>query len=649
MTLQEIQKKIDTANNAYYTLGQEVMADELYDSLKEQLKKLNPDDPRLKSVGASVRNSILEKTKHTIPMGSLNKCLNEQEWNKWLDLNLLRSTTFTASYKMDGSSVSLEYREGKLVCAITRGDGLEGEDITANALKFNNLPPTVILPNGEMFNGFVRGEIILTLSDWKEIDPESNARNLATGISRRKSGEQAEFLKFYAFRVYNSDGELMGDLEEDLFELMEKMGFDVSPNVTGKPDVIWKWFESIYKKRSELNYLIDGIVVSINDIDKQLEMGESGGCPKGAMAIKFVAEGAITKVNNVIWGVGHSGVVSPVAEVEPVKVGGVTISNVTLCNTEYIETLGVCVNDDVNLIRAGDVIPRVMSVANEAKNRIPIVPPTKCPCCNSKLERKENINGEESTAIYCVNKECPAIVNGKIDKYLSSLNILGIGTEVIEALVNAKLVNDAADLYVLNEKAEQVADLKLSGKTRFGEKRTEKLLEEIEQKRELSVADFLGSLGIQGLGKRRVVICQENTKGQLDKLVNWTDGSIVVLAKEAGIPNIAYNINKDIQLLRPLIDKFIKNGLVVKETSTIKKEIPKGATVICITGKLSREKKFFYDLIEKKGYIGTDDFSKSVTHLVAADPSSGSGKLKKAAKNGIPILSEDDLMKMLQN
>ena len=215
MNITELQTLIDKADHAYYTDGNCIMEDARYDVLKLRLAKWNPSDPRLISVGSSVRSSILQKKSHTIPMGSQEKALNKGEFDAWLKSNQLEDTYLHASHKMDGGSFSLEYKGGRLVAAISRGDGMEGEDITANALKFKNVPPVALGNDSKPFTGFVRGEVVLTMDDWLEVDPQqtSNPRNLAVGIARRKDGSQSEYLKFYGFRIFDEDGEVCICLE----------------------------------------------------------------------------------------------------------------------------------------------------------------------------------------------------------------------------------------------------------------------------------------------------------------------------------------------------------------------------------------------------------------------------------------------------
>lgn len=654
--LTQIQTLIDRANDAYYTDGSAIMEDARYDKLKIELKSLNPNDPLLTSVGAKIsdRDGILQKKSHTITMGSQNKAMNETEFRAWFNNNILKSglnsnVILHASYKMDGGSSSLEYKNGKLVTALTRGDGLVGLDITANVVKFNNVPLKCNAPNGNPFTGFVRGEVMLSTSDWKKVDPDclSNPRNLGTGIMGRKDGTQSEFLNFYAFRVFDSDGDVYGDTEIELSQCLVKMGFEVAPYVKGNIDEVWNWYLKIQKERSSLPYWIDGIVIKVNDLEKQLSLGESSGCPKAQIAIKFEAEGGKTILRNVTIQVGSTGAIVPVANFDSVKIGGTNITNATLCNWDNIKTLGLAIGDEMFIVKAGDIIPRVMEVTKQGSNRITIPKPVCCPTCNGKVGHKNNISGEFSTTIYCMNPNCPSVVSGKIDKYLSSLDILGIGETVIQSLIKDIGIKTAADLYILHSKRNDIADVILSGKVRMGEKRADKIIEEIEKKRELTLSDFLGSLGIFGLGKRRVALIQESLVGEMDTLNDWFSNKLIDNAQKAGVPNIARRIHSEILEQKILILKFIENGVVITKPKP-KQAIRNGAFVICITGALEMPKKHYQDLIEKSEHIYTDTFNKDVTYLVAADINSGSAKLKKATKQGTKVINESELIALLK-
>lgn len=630
------------------------MEDTKYDKLKNELKQINPSDVRLFTVGSTIKDNILRKVKHSIPMGSLSKSTNEQEWGDWLRNSITKAGVdsdelFHASYKMDGGSFSLTYKEGRLIEAISRGDGIIGEDVTSNAFNFKGVP-SVVSYNGKLFSGFVRGEVVLTNEDWETVDPtkDSNPRNLAVGIARRKDGSQSEFLTFYAFRMFNSDGDVLGNTQDNMFKLLSKAGFKTVESKIGNSAEIWNWYLEIGKIRSTINYWIDGITVFLNNLELQNSLGESSNCPKGAVAIKFEAEGAESVLRGVTLQVGHTGAIVPVANFDPVRIGGTTVTNATLCNWDNIETLGVAIGDKISVIKAGDIIPRIMEVTEKGKNRQTISVPKRCPVCNSdEIGYRTNISGEASAVIYCMNSEkCPAQITGKIDKYLSSLDIQGVGTTLIESLVNDLGVEDPSDLYILSNKRNQMADLILSGKVRLGEKRADKFLAEIEKRRTITLSEFLGSLGVFGLGKRRVALIQEALVGKMDTLEDWFSNTLINNAAEAGVKNMAQGVHDELVNQKDYIMKFIKNGLVISQPQP-KQQLKAGSFIICITGALSQPKAIFQKMIEAAGHGYADSFSKSVTHLVAADPNSGSAKLEKAKKNGTKVISEAELVKLV--
>ncbi len=651
--LLEIQNLIDKSDENYYTKGTSLLEDSKYDKLKDELKQLNPNDPRLVRIGSTIKDSILQKKPHSVPMGSLTKASNRQEYDDWIKNNLIKagisnSEKLHASLKFDGGSFSLEYKDGRLIEAISRGDGEIGEDITANAINFKGVPNFVKI-GGNLFSGYVRGEVVLLLNDWLKVDPnqESNPRNMAVGISRRKNGEESEHLTFYAFRAFSKDGNPIGEDEEDMCYLLNNAKFFISDYILGDFDEVYDWFLKISKQRKDLPFWIDGVVLKLNNIKKQISLGESSNRPKAQVALKFSSEGGIAIIEDVIHQIGSSGCICPVAQFSDVRIGGSTINNASLYNYDYVEEIGLCIGDEVEIQKMGDIIPRVVEVLEKGVNRKKIEIPTNCPVCESKLSRKENITGSESSALFCINKTCPAIVKGKIDKYLSSLDVLGIGENLIESLVNDLKIKDAADLYLLNDRFDDLSDLKLSGKTRLGEKRAQKFLNALDLKKNLTLSDFLGSLGIFGLGKRRVILIQQALKGKMDYLENWLDDTLVKNSQYSTVPNTAERINKEIIENKEYINKFIKNGVKIMKNESKEVNSNVNALKICITGELSRGRKEYQQMIESKGHIFCSSVTKDLNYLVAADPYSGSSKLVKAEKNGTKIIGEEDLLELV--
>lgn len=646
--MSELRRLIDEADDAYYTHGSANIEDTLYDSWKDELVRLDPSDHRLKRVGARIQGTLLQKREHTIPMGSLSKATNLGEFQKWVKGIGATGKRLHASYKMDGGSFSFEFRNGRLVAAISRGDGLIGEDITANALKFRGLP--VQCRNGDTpFTGFMRGEVILTTEEWSEqVDPDalSNPRNCCVGIARRKNGHQSELLQIFAFRVFDSEGHPLRTTETEQTQLMREMGFICAPTFTGTQEEVWQWYQKTQAERATLPYWIDGIVVKLDSIAEQLALGETDQRPKGQVALKFEAEGALSCIRGVTISVGHTGAIVPTAYFDPVQIGGTTVTNATLCNWDNIRQLNVGIGDQVRVIKAGDIIPRILEVVAKAKDSGSIPEPKCCPSCAGEVKRRSNVSGDESTVLYCLNADCPAKLAGKINRFLSSLDILGIGENLIQTLIKDLGVKDAADLYTLRARRDQLASLKLNGAVRLGEKRADKFLAEVEKRRRLTLSQFLGSLGIFGLGKRRVALIQRAVPGEFDTLADWLSDKLIRLAEPAGLPNTGRRLQEDLLALKPLIEKLLDAGVEIigADTSAPAKA---GAFRFCITGSLSQPKSHFEKLIRAKGHDYTDTFGKEVTHLVAADPDSGSSKLQKARKMNIPVISEPELLALL--
>ncbi len=641
--IEEIESLLTAADLAYFNTGEAIMEDAQYDALRAELRKLAPNNKALKRIGAAA--GMLEKRTHTIPMGSLDKAMNKEEWLDWVGkMAKAGHTRFTASLKMDGGSVSLEYKAGRLVQAVTRGDGFVGEDITANALRFKNLPKEVKL-GGKPFTGFVRAEIMLLNDDWLAADPDqlSNPRNLGNGISRRKDGEESELLTVYAFRAHFADGKEIGATEWSMLASLQAMGFTTVTCATGGSEGIWEYYEKMAVKRSGLSYWIDGIVVKVDDIAAQKELGESGQCPRGQIAIKFPAVGVETELLDVELTVGHTGAVIPVGKLKPCQIGGVTVSSVLLCNWTIIDVLGVAVGDTVLVTRQGDVIPKVQKVVYKGANRKLIARPTKCPVCSGPVGHKTNTGGDESAALFCLNDDCSAKVIGKIERYIKSLNILGIGDEVLVALVEQLNLETAADLYLLKNHVDEMAEIVLGGGGRLGESRAAKIVAEIEKVRELTLPEFLGSIGIEGLGKRRVALIQAAVPGQMDTLADWLTGKLESLAEQAGVPNTGARMSRDLIAATPFICSFeihLKAAIPSKPVSA-------NCKTFCMTGALSRPRDEYVKMIEAAGHVFKDSVSKGLDYLVIADPESTSSKAVKARKLGTKCIGEEELIRLL--
>ena len=660
MKLDFLRSQILKAKHAYYYTGEPIISDAEYDALEDQLRKIAPDDPVLALVGSPVpADTILTKARHSIPMGSQSKVNSEAEFMAWA----LKSegSAIHASLKGDGASAAAYYQQGRLVQAISRGDGTIGEDITANAIRFKGLPAWVGV--GEQgFTGAVRVEVILTVEDWTAIDSNlsKNPRNAGNGIMGRKNGHQSDRLTAYAFDI---DETVQGQsyrfaTEAEKAQRMVELGFNVIPQrlCTTAEDAV-AYFREIAEQREALPFWIDGVVLKMNDLGLQERMGVTSGRPKGQVAWKFDSSGAETVLTGVVISGGHTGPIVPTGQLKPVDIGGTTVSSVSLVNFDEIVRLDLAVGDSVWVIKANDIIPKVVRVTHRPENRHPILAPQACPFCGGEVGRRINTGGGEGVILECRNSACSKKSSGKINRWISSLDILGIGDVVLEAMVEQLQIEDAADLYTLKDRFNELTNLVTHAERdlKLGEKRATSILEAIEAKRILTLSQFLGSLGLEHLGKRRADIMIRAAQGELDTLDDWRSGKLrdSRLADLAGAPKIAAPIQDGIDAMAPVIDKMLANGveiLLPREDlhgSAESEEFQR--STVCISGKLpsGKKKADYQEPLLAAGYELVDEVSKDLSYLVVADPASTSSKAVKARKLGVRLITEDELAGLL--
>jgi DNA ligase (NAD+) len=651
----QLRSAILKAKQAYYYRGDSLFTDREYDALEDELRALNPDDPVLKVVGAPVPpDSMLTKASHRIPMGSQSKVNSIEEFKTWHEKS--EHAVLHGSLKGDGASAAIYYENGHLKQCISRGDGSVGEDVTANALKFKGLPAYVA--DGERpFNGAVRIEVILTVADWGIVDParSKNPRNAGTGIMGRKNGHQAELLTAFAFDLDEAGREFASESEKT--DRLAELGFSVIQHLecATTEDAI-AFYEQTASQRDDLPIWIDGIVLKLNDIAGQRAMGSTGGRPKGQIAWKFDSSGAETTLVGVNVSGGHTGALIPNAELAPVEIGGTTVKSASLANYGEVARLGLAVGDRVWVIKANDIIPKVVRVTEQGTNRLLIVPPLRCPFCGGSVGRRKNTGGDEGVVIECQNEECPKKSIGKIKRWINSVDIQGIGDSVRLALVEQLELEDAADLYMLRNKKSALAALVINQEKdiRLGEKRATTILEGIEARRELTLPEFLGSLGIDRLGKRRVELMAQAAPGELGSLAQWRSGQLrqPEFAEKAGVPNTGPAIQDGLDAMAALIERMLAAGVVVVEGAPASVAVDGSGSAtktVCITGKLpsGKKKSEYAAALEAAGYRLVDAVEAGLDFLVLAEPGSTSSKAQKARKLNVALISEEDLQRML--
>jgi DNA ligase (NAD+) len=656
----ELRSLIMRAKQAYYYGGQAIMSDAQYDALEDELRILSPDDPVLAIVGAPVpSDGMLTKASHKISMGSQGKVNSKDQFVAWYEKHA-KDHRIHVSLKGDGASAAAYYENGNLTQVISRGDGKVGEDITANAIKFKGLPAYVTDSTGP-FSGAVRFEVILTVEDWGKVDPDhsTNPRNLGSGIMGRKNGRQSELLTIFAFDIDESTGgvPLAFSSELEKSQRLEELGFNLIPyQMCASQEEVIAYFERIAKTRSALPIWIDGLVLKIDSIQAQQELGVTSGRPKGQIAWKFDSEGAETVLLSVSISGGHTGALIPIAHFEPLTLGGTTVRNASLANWDEIERLDLAIGDRIWVIKANDIIPKIIRVTQKNAPRTPIEVPQRCPFCAGLVGRRLNTGGGQGVILECQNSECPKKSMGKIKRWVKSLDIQGIGDSVLQAMVEQLDLADVSGLYTLRDEPDRLAALIINAERdiRLGEKRAATLLKSIDASRNLTLVQFLGSLGVDRLGKRRMELIVKASGNKLNTLQSWRSGALrdPLLAQQVGVPNMGDALQDGVDVMSDLIDALIEKGVKISSIAATKIETSSGRMKsVCITGKMpSGKKKSEYKApLFSVGYQLVDKVSKDLDLLVLADPNSQSRKAQKARKMGVVLISEEELQSLIQS
>jgi len=627
-------KQPEKASEAYYA-GSPIMTDTEFDSAIAELRRNDPDNYFLKRVGSPVPGTL--KASHTIPMGSLSNANNEQEFLAWIPGN----TDICLSHKLDGSSLELVYQDGSFIQAITRGDGKTGEDVTRNVIKSGNVPLS-IHPSITS----VRCECLIHKDDWTDhFKGDANPRNSAAGTLRRHDGHNAKYLQFYAFDAildtYDCSDEIFeaSKSESELLELLEEWFYIPGYTYTHNTHDLAEWCQICEKMRDNLKYEIDGVVAKIDDRTRSQAMGGRDGRPKGQIAIKFKPRGGETVLNNVVWQVGHTGSLTPVGEVSPVGVGGTIIRRVTLCNMDEIERLGIAISDRVEVVRAGDVIPKLSRRIGLGNQRQRINYPQTCPECGSKTSK-------DGARLFCLNDQCPGTSLGRVMTWIKKRNILNLGVGIIKAA----MIDRIDQLYYspIRYQNDKPLDAWASvdiGNGVLGEKRAKKIIEAIEKSRSVSLSEFLGSIGIKGIGRSLCrVLCGGLGLKTIDDVfavrpeqIESLDGfghtrahnfCSWVLEHDEEVFDLASEMNFEDQP-----DTKGMDGSLSGE-------------VICFTGKSPKPRPEMSQLAESAGASVSSSINAHTTILVIADPESESSKAVKARQMGMRLMSPDEFLTM---
>ena len=636
--IEHLAAAIKKAKNAYYNNNAEI-SDAAFDVLEEELRELAPDHEILRAIGAEASSEEWKKAKHSIPMGSLDKVKTPEKMAEWILKTFKTTNTVFVTSKLDGLSIELIYNKSKLEQAITRGDGVTGDDITPNVLRMRGVKQTLPMA----FTGSLRGEIILKKSIFTSnafFIEYANARNAAAGVSKRLDGVGCEYLTIFFYQAlgehYNFDSEF------DQFDfLTNKLGLEAPRyhafantslvNYTKRVNELWTFYQA--GERDKIDYEIDGLVVRVNELKDQIALGDTNLKPKGAMAFKFKEESAKSIVTDIKLQVGNTGRITPVVEVEPVHLMGVDVTRASLYNFAYVRELGIDVGAKVIIVRANDVIPRCEALLESAGTVFQ--PPTKCPVCSGRVEMiGENLQCLESDT-------CPAQVVGRLKNWINTLNILEWGDKLLERLVALELITNVVGLYTLS-----IDDL--SKLERMGKISATKCHSILWQHNPITLDMFLGGLSIPMVGSSTIRLLMDGGLDTLEKVLN---ASCETFAAIKGLgPIRSRSLLDGLKHNDAVIKGLLKAGIKIQEKvagdePAVSNKL-KNMT-LCITGTTNVKRSDLIKIIEDNGGTFIGAVNKKCTHLIISDPNSSSSKAENARKLGIKLLSEDDFFALL--
>lgn len=621
--VQELEKLIIHHKGLYYA-GKPEISDAEYDKLEKELKDLDETNSVLNLVGTVATN--LEKVKHDQKMLSLDKVYTSDELLKWIGPEEVVST-----FKVDGVSCSLIYEDGHLMMAKTRGDGSFGENITEKVRWIEELPKSISLKQKLE----IRGELYTTEESFFHLSEEmvqrglekpTSQRNIVAGLmGRKESIDLCRYINFMGFDVLGLN-ELRTEIEKE--KILSEEGFKTPKVILHKnKSTVEEVIDVAREFMSEGDYQIDGLVFTYNNILKQNELGNTSHHPRYKMAFKFMGESKKTKIIEITWQVSRNGILTPVAEVQPVDLSGAMIGRVTLHNYGMVKQFDLKCDDEIEIIRSGEVIPKFLSVVKSSDRKFKI--PETCPSCESKIEIRD-------IRLYCVNDNCPGKNKETILNFIVKIGIEDLSSKRLDELMSAKLVKNIPDLYRLS-----VSDF--MGLDKVKEKLAEKLFENIQKTKKTDLITFLSSLGITGGAYNK---CEKVVHAGFDTIEKVLALSFEKLnAIDGFAEKSAEEFLKSLTEKHTLIHELIKLGFEIKVEE--KKQTSITDKKICITGALSEKRSVIEDKIRECGGVVVGSVSKNTDYLLTNETDPSSSKFKKAMDLKIPIITEAEFFKII--
>ncbi|MFK4785650.1 NAD-dependent DNA ligase LigA [Fusobacterium sp. MFO224] len=664
--IKELKEKIKNYNEYYYGENQSLISDLEYDKLLEELEILEGKHPQYRmfdsptlQVGSSLSNTKFKKIKHKKPMLSLSNSYNINEIDnfiKRIEKNIYRERNYgeKLSYilevKLDGLSISVIYKDGELVQAVTRGDGKIGEDVTENIMQIKSIPHFL----NEKLDLEVRGEVVLPLSKFEQINRErldngeevfANPRNAASGTLRQldaKIVKKRELDCYFYFLVdplkYNLNS------HEEVLAFIKSKGLKIT-NIGEKITTVEELDERIKywgEERTKLDYETDGMVIKVNEIKFWDLLGNTTKSPRWAIAYKFPAKQVSTKLLDITWQVGRTGKVTPVAELEEVEVSGSRVKRASLHNFDEILRKDIKIGDRVFIEKAAEIIPQVVKPIKEMRtgDEKEIIPPTKCPVCHSNLEKEEGL-----VDLKCTNRHCRAKTQGKIEYFVSrdGMNIIGFGQKIVEKFLELGLIKNITDIYDLKNHREKIENL-----DKMGEKSVDNIINSIEESKNRDYSKVLYSLGIPEVGKFLANLLAEKTKN-IDILMNMKKEQLLEInGVGEKVANSIYDFFRNEENIA-MINKLKNIGInfSLGNESKIEENIFENKTFLA-TGKLEHfSRNEIKEEIEKFGGKNLSAVSKKLDFLIVGE--AAGSKLQKAKEiPSIKIITEEEFFQMVK-
>lgn len=648
---EQLCKQAEQHNFNYYVLDDPTIEDDEYDRLMRRIKEIEAENPEIVSESSPTQHvggyaiNTFEKVTHEVQMGSLQDVFSKGELYEFDERvkKAVGKAVYCVEPKIDGLSVSLEYKDGIFTRGSTRGDGFVGEDITKNLKTIKSIPMEL---NEKIPFIEVRGEVYMPKADFEKLvrkqlendeQPAKNPRNAAAGSLRQKDSRvtASRGLDIFVFNLQRIEGRELTCHSESL-DYMKSLGFNVIDGYKtfdNIEDAVSRIME-IGENRQSYSYDIDGAVIKVDNFELRNELGSTAKVPKWAVAFKYPPEEKETKLLDIEINVGRTGALTPVAVFEPVWLAGTTVSRAVLHNQDYIDSKDIRIGDIIAVRKAGDIIPEVVRSVSHAENSEPFVIPHICPVCHGKAER-----AEDEAVIRCVNIDCPAQLLKNIEHFASrpAMNINGLGEAVVKQLVENKLINTVADLYTLQQQDLEM----LPG---FAKVSASKLIANIENSKTNSPDRLLFALGIKGIGQKNAQLLMKHF-GSIEKLSETSPEEISAVENFGDI--LANNIFTALHEphMTELIERLKSYGVNTVYQSDVKSDKLAGLTFV-ITGTLpDMTRDEAKTLIEQNGGKCSGSVSKKTSYVLAGEEAGS--KLTKAQQLGVTVISQQQLIEMI--